>query len=219
MFCRICGGEVEEGNRFCQRCGTPINPEPVPVPAPVPPAPPASDTPASAAPAPVKTKKKPNLIWLFPAISFTVILAVVAICVLAFGHIPERSLIAEYFACYEQEDAQGILDLMEEDYRQYLMDSWGMDDDEIAQLVENQMEMVEFTDYEIIGFCDYSREELDWYIEQMEDNDLDIDVQNVREVWIRVDFENSEIQGEMSGTVQRLLVQIDGRWYITSLLF
>jgi hypothetical protein len=56
MWCKSCGGEVEEGRRFCPKCGTPaepgsLAPEPPPVPAPA--APPSTEAPPAAAEPPV----------------------------------------------------------------------------------------------------------------------------------------------------------------------
>jgi hypothetical protein len=45
QFCTVCGAKITEGTRFCESCGTPVEPAPVPIPA----SSPGVTTPASGA--------------------------------------------------------------------------------------------------------------------------------------------------------------------------
>ena len=239
MNCRRCGAIIPNGGNNCPACGTPVAPvQPVQTAQPVQPVAPGAAYAPVRPVAPKPASKTSILDKVMQGPSFTVagvkvpvfaaaaavvaLLLVILLAVLIFGgnspeDIAETYIEANYFG---DADADDVLDLYPEEYVEYLLDEYDIDEDDLIASIEDYLEdrrdecedeEFELDDIEIRSVKDKKKKDYDEIVEFFDD-EFDLEVEGFKLVKCKVYYE--EEGDEESDTLQVLVVEIDGDYYI-----
>lgn len=214
MFCSHCGQELKEGGKFCPRCGAPVDPS------------------AGAGfstgyqkmnPGPQGAVMKKGV---SPAVA-AVIIGVILVCIAGavfmayflFFRNTYKTPIKNLVKVMEDQDTDAALALIPERYLKVMEGVTGMDSDELADMLEDEL-ISGFDEYTGDIKVDYdigdARDLTDSEIQSLESDYMGYlgDIEDAKEVEFSYEM---YVDGELrdSGEDEQLtVIKLDGKWYL-----
>ena len=214
MFCSHCGQELKEGGQFCPRCGAPVDP--------------AAGAGFSTGyqkmnPGPQGAVMKKGV---SPAVA-AVIIGVILVCIAGavfmayflFFRNTYKTPIKNLVKVMEDQDTDAALALIPERYLKVMEGVTGMDSDELADMLEDEL-ISGFDEYTGDIKVDYdigdARDLTDSEIQSLESDYMGYlgDIEDAKEVEFSYEM---YVDGELrdSGEDEQLtVIKLDGKWYL-----
>lgn len=214
MFCSHCGQELKEGGKFCPRCGVPVDP--------------AAGAGFSTGyqkmnPGPQGAVMKKGV---SPAVA-AVIIGVILVCIAGavfmayflFFRNTYKTPIKNLVKVMEDQDTDAALALIPERYLKVMEGVTGMDSDELADMLEDEL-ISGFDEYTGDIKVDYdigdARDLTDSEIQSLESDYMGYlgDIEDAKEVEFSYEM---YVDGELrdSGEDEQLtVIKLDGKWYL-----
>lgn len=214
MFCSHCGQELKEGGKFCPRCGAPVDP--------------AAGAGFSTGyqkmnPGPQGAVMKKGVSPAVAAVIIGVILGCIAGAVFMayflFFRNTYKTPIKNLVKVMEDQDTDAALALIPERYLKVMEGVTGMDSDELADMLEDEL-ISGFDEYTGDIKVDYdigdARDLTDSEIQSLESDYMGYlgDIEDAKEVEFSYEM---YVDGELrdSGEDEQLtVIKLDGKWYL-----
>ena len=192
-FCENCGAKLEEGAKFCDSCGNPVNEESDP-----------------------KKSGNGKLIGIICGAAGAAVLAVVLILVLVLGgsgYSSAEDAAEAYVQAYIDCDAEGMLDCYPDFLFEYLEDEFDMDRDDMIDDLEDEFDDMEDMDEVKIKKVKVKKDgdDLDDLPSKIEDA-MSKDDKKAFEEWAKV-----EVKVDFDGKTTNMTIYcicLDGSWYV-----
>lgn len=199
-ICPSCNTHCEDEALFCTSCGAKLEEAGAPNPAPV-------------------NKIDPKKIGIVVLIAAVL---VAAFCLLFGGNKSEKTA-EKYVEAMMEADAGKLMDLMPDDYLDYVMESmeaeWEDLEEDLQSYLDYMMESYneEYGEdfkysYEIVDSEEQEQDEIDEMNEELADMELDIEIKKAIDYEIELTLEGEDGEDELTENVT--VVKIGSKWYI-----